>query len=63
MLPPFMLFVYPSNLWSILVYSGIYRDKNSYSFSANWNLAGKVSDIIVRFMAQWNSGACEPELP
>jgi hypothetical protein len=91
MLRPFILFTYPSVLWSTLVYSlsvgwlivlsesvaTIYRNKASYNFSAlgtglvylspfiggilGTAVAGKVSDIIVRFMARRNGGVYEPE--
>ncbi|KIX02278.1 uncharacterized protein Z518_08217 [Rhinocladiella mackenziei CBS 650.93] len=90
-LRPFILFVYPSVLWSTLVYSlsvgwlivlseaisHIYRNSDSYHFSAlgaglvylspfvggilGTAVAGKVSDIIVRFMARRNGGVYEPE--
>ena len=88
---PFILFAYPSVLWSTLVYSlsigwlivlsesvaSIYRNKASYHFSAlgtglvylspflggvlGTAVAGKVSDMIVRFMARRNGGIYEPE--
>ena len=88
---PFILFTYPSVLWSALVYSlsvgwlivlsesmtSIFRNKASYNFSAlgtglvylspfiggilGTAVAGKVSDIIVRFMARRNGGVYEPE--
>jgi hypothetical protein len=91
MLRPFILFAYPSVLWSTLVYSlsvgwlivlsesvaSIYRNKASYNFSALGTglvylspfiggilgtvVAGKVSDIVVRFMARRNGGVYEPE--
>jgi hypothetical protein len=91
MLRPFILFTYPSVLWSTLVYSlsvgwlivlsesvaDIYRNKASYNFSAlgtglvylspfiggilGTAVAGKVSDIVVRFMARRNGGVYEPE--
>jgi hypothetical protein len=91
MLRPFILFAYPSVLWSTLVYSlsvgwlivlsesvaSIYRNKASYNFSAlgtglvymspfvggilGTAVAGRVSDIIVRFMARRNGGVYEPE--
>ncbi|EXJ80790.1 hypothetical protein A1O3_07074 [Capronia epimyces CBS 606.96] len=90
-LRPFILFVYPSVLWSTLVYSlsvgwlivlseaisTIYRTRDSYNFSAlgaglvyispfvggilGTAIAGKVSDIIVRYMARLNGGVYEPE--
>lgn len=88
---PFILFAYPSILWSTLVYSlsvgwlivlseamsTIYRSKSTYNFSAlgtglvyispfiggilGTAVAGKVSDVIVRFMARRNGGIYEPE--
>ena len=88
---PFILFAYPSILWSTLVYSlsigwlivlsesvsSIYRNKDSYNFTAlqtglvyvspflggvlGTAVAGKVSDIIVRFMSRRNGGVYEPE--
>ncbi len=88
---PFILFAYPSVLWSTMVYSlsvgwlivlsesvsHIYRDKDTYNFSAlgtglvylspfvggvlGTAVAGKVSDIIVRFMSRRNGGVYEPE--
>ena len=88
---PFILFAYPSILWSTLVYSlsvgwlivlsesvaSIYRNKSTYNFSAlgtglvyispfiggvlGTAVAGKVSDIIVRFMSRRNGGLYEPE--
>ena len=88
---PFILFAYPSILWSTLVYSlsigwlivlsesvaYIYRNKQTYNFSAlgtglvyispfiggilGTAVAGKVSDIIVRFMSRRNGGVYEPE--
>lgn len=91
MLRPFILFTYPSVLWSTLVYSlsvgwlivlsesvaDIYRNKESYNFSAlgtglvylspfiggilGTAVAGRVSDIVVRFMARRNGGVYEPE--
>lgn len=90
-LRPFILFAYPSVLWSTLVYSlsvgwlivlsesisDIYRSREGYNFSAlgagliylspfiggilGTAVAGKVSDIIVRFMARRNGGVYEPE--
>jgi len=90
-LRPFILFAYPSVLWSTMVYSlsvgwlivlsesvsDIYRNRDSYNFSAlgtglvylspfiggilGTGVAGKVSDIIVRFMARRNGGIYEPE--
>ena len=90
-LRPFILFAYPSILWSTLVYSlsigwlivlsesvaEIYQNKESYHFTAlqtglvyispfvggvlGTAVAGKVSDIIVRFMSRRNGGIYEPE--
>ena len=90
-LRPFILFAYPAILWSTLVYSlsigwlivlsesvsSIYRDKETYNFSAlqtglvylspfvggvlGTAVAGRVSDIIVRFMSRHNGGIYEPE--
>jgi Major Facilitator Superfamily len=91
MLRPFILFAYPSVLWSTVVYSlsvgwlivlsesvaEIYRNKETYNFSAlgtglvylspfiggilGTAVAGKVSDIIVRYMSRQNGGVYEPE--
>lgn len=91
MLRPFILFAYPSILWSSLIYalsigwlivisesvSSIYENRESYSFSAlqvglvyispfiggvlGTAVAGKVSDLIVRFLARKNGGVYEPE--
>jgi hypothetical protein len=91
LLRPFILFTYPSVLWSALVYAlsvgwlivlsesvtSIFRNKDSYNFSAlgtglvylspfvggilGTAVAGKVSDIVVRFMARRNGGVYEPE--
>lgn len=91
MLRPFVLYLYPAVLWSSLVYalsigwlivlsesvSSIYRNKESYNFSAlgtglvyispfiggvlGTAVAGKVSDIIVRYMSRRNGGVYEPE--
>ena len=88
---PFILFAYPSILWSTLVYSlsigwlivlsesvaSIYRDQATYNFTAlqtglvyispfiggvlGTAVAGKVSDVIVRFMSRRNGGIYEPE--
>ena len=88
---PFVLFAYPSILWSTAVYSlsigwlivlsesaaEIYRSPDTYRFSAlstgliyispfiggilGTAVAGKLSDIIVRFMARRNEGVYEPE--
>jgi hypothetical protein len=91
MIRPFILFAYPSVLWSTLVYSlsvgwlivlsesvsHIYRNKKTYNFSAlgtglvylspfiggvlGTAVAGKVSDIIIRYMSRRNGGIYEPE--
>ncbi len=88
---PFILFAYPSILWSTVVYSlsigwlivlsesvsSIYRDRDSYNFSALQTglvylspfvggilgtiVAGKVSDHVVWWMAKHNGGVYEPE--
>ena len=89
---PFILFAYPSILWSTVVYatsigwlivlsetvSVIFRDPSySYQFSAlgtglvyispfiggilGTAVAGKFSDLIVRFMTRRNDGIYEPE--
>jgi MFS family permease len=88
---PFLLFAYPSILWSSLIYAmsigwlivlsecvgHIFEDRDSYNFTAlqvglvyispfiggiiGTAIAGKVSDIIVRFMARRNGGVYEPE--
>ena len=88
---PFILFAYPSILWSALVYSlsigwlivlsesvtTIYRSKSTYNFTAlqagliyispfiggilGTAVAGKFSDLIVRFMSRRNGGVYEPE--
>lgn len=88
---PFILFAYPSILWSTAIYSlsigwlivlsecaaTIYRSPDTYHFSAlstgliyispfiggvmGTAVAGKLSDIIVRFMARRNEGVYEPE--
>ena len=90
-LRPFILFAYPAILWSTLVYSlsigwlivlsesvsSIYRNKETYNFSAlqtglvylspfiggvlGTAVAGRVSDVIVRFMSRHNGGVYEPE--
>ena len=90
-LRPFVLFAYPSILWSTLVYSlsigwlivlsesvsSVYRNKESYNFSSlgtglvyispfiggilGTAVAGKVSDIVVRYMSRRNEGIYEPE--
>ena len=88
---PFVLFLYPSILWSAMVYSLsvgwlivlsesvslVYKNSESYNFSSiqtglvylspfiggilGTAVAGKVSDVIVRFMARRNDGVYEPE--
>ncbi|KAF2421096.1 MFS general substrate transporter [Tothia fuscella] len=88
---PFILFAYPSILWSALVYSlsvgwlvvlsesvnDIYRNIHTYNFTPiqvglvyisaflgslfGTAIAGKVSDLIVRYMAMRNGGVYEPE--
>lgn len=88
---PFILFVYPSILWSTLIYSlsigwlivlsesvsTIFENKASYNFTPlqaglvyispfiggvlGTAVAGKVSDIIVRYMSRCNDGVYEPE--
>ena len=88
---PFILFTYPSILWSTLVYSlsigwlivlsesvtVIYENKDSYNFTPlqtglvyvspfvggilGTAVAGKVSDIVVRYMSRRNGGVYEPE--
>ena len=88
---PFLLFAYPSILWSALIYAmsigwlivlsesvgHIFEDRNSYNFTPlqvglvyvspfiggiiGTAIAGKVSDLIVRFMARRNGGIYEPE--
>ena len=88
---PFILFAYPSILWSTLVYSlsigwlivlsesvsTIYENKASYNFTPlqaglvyvspfiggvlGTAVAGKVSDVIVRYMSRVNDGIYEPE--
>ncbi|KAJ9499861.1 hypothetical protein H2202_004851 [Exophiala xenobiotica] len=88
---PFILFAYPSVLWSALVYSlsvgwlivlsesmtAIYKNRDTYNFTSlqaglvyvspfiggvlGTAVAGKVSDIIVRYMARRNGGVYEPE--
>lgn len=88
---PFLLYAYPAVLWSAVIYSCsvgwlivisesmalIYRDKDSYNFSAlstglvylspfiggvlGTAVAGKMSDIIVMAMAKRNGGLYEPE--
>jgi MFS family permease len=88
---PFVLYLYPSILWSAMVYSlsvgwlivlsesvaVVYKNSASYNFTSiqtglvylspfiggilGTAVAGKVSDIIVRFMARRNDGVYEPE--
>jgi len=88
---PFLLFTYPSILWSALIYAmsigwlivlsecvgHIYEDRDSYNFTPlqvglvyispfiggiiGTAIAGKVSDMIVRYMARKNGGIYEPE--
>ena len=88
---PFILFAYPSILWSTLVYSlsigwlivlsesvsTIYENKTTYNFTPlqaglvyispfiggvlGTAVAGKVSDVIVRYMSRCNDGIYEPE--
>jgi MFS family permease len=88
---PFLLFAYPSILWSALIYAmsigwlivlsesvgHIFEDRASYNFTPlqvglvyispfiggiiGTAIAGKVSDLIVRFMARRNGGVYEPE--
>lgn len=88
---PFILFAYPTILWSALVYSlsigwlivlsesvsSIYANQDSYHFKPlsiglvyispfiggvlGTAVAGKVSDVIVRFMSRRNGGVYEPE--
>lgn len=88
---PFILFAYPSVLWSAVVYalsvgwlivisesvSKIFESKDTYGFTAlqaglvylspfiggllGTAVAGKVSDIVVRFMTRRNGGIYEPE--
>ena len=90
-LRPFVLFVYPSILWSAAVYAlsvgwlivlsesvaNIFRARDTYNFTAlqaglvyispfiggvlGSAVAGKFSDIVVRFMARRNGGLYEPE--
>ncbi|KAI5364490.1 putative major facilitator superfamily, MFS transporter superfamily [Septoria linicola] len=91
MVRPFILFAYPSILWSALVYSlsigwlivlsesvsYIYISRDSYNFTSlqaglvyispfvggilGTAVAGKVSDLIVRWLARRNGGIYEPE--
>ncbi|KAJ6151523.1 hypothetical protein N7470_007120 [Penicillium chermesinum] len=88
---PFVLFAYPSVLWSAVVYalsvgwlivisesvSKIYESQEVYGFTAlqtgliyispfvggllGTAVAGKVSDIVVRYLTRRNGGIYEPE--
>lgn len=88
---PFVLYAYPSVLWSAVVYalsvgwlivisesvSRIYESSETYGFTAlqtgliyispfvggllGTAVAGKVSDIVVRYMTRRNGGIYEPE--
>ncbi|QIW98369.1 hypothetical protein AMS68_003887 [Peltaster fructicola] len=88
---PFILFAYPSILWSALVYAlsigwlivlsesvaVIYENRESYNFTAlqvglvyispfvggvlGTAVAGKVSDVLVQWLARKNGGVYEPE--
>jgi MFS family permease len=88
---PFLLFSYPSILWSALIYAmsigwlivlsecvgHIFEARDTYNFTPlqvglvyispfiggiiGTAIAGKVSDVIVRFMARRNGGIYEPE--
>lgn len=88
---PFVLFAYPSVLWSTVVYAlsvgwlivlsesvaHIFEGKDNYNFTPlqiglvyispfvggllGTAVAGKVSDIIVRFLTRRNGGIYEPE--
>ena len=88
---PFILFAYPSILWSTLIYSlsigwlivlsesisTIFENKATYNFTPlqaglvylspfiggvlGTAVAGKVSDVIVRYMSRCNGGVYEPE--
>lgn len=90
-LRPFVLYAYPSVLWSAVVYalsvgwlivisesvSKIFESKETYGFTAlqaglvyispfvggllGTAVAGKVSDIVVRFLTRRNGGIYEPE--
>ena len=90
-LRPFILYAYPSVLWSALVYSlsigwlivlsesisNIYKRRDTYNFTSlqaglvyvspfiggilGTVVAGRVSDVIVRYMAKKNGGVYEPE--
>ncbi|KAJ5396806.1 hypothetical protein N7509_004919 [Penicillium cosmopolitanum] len=90
-LRPFILFAYPSVLWSTVVYSlsvgwlivlsesvaVVYESSEHYGFTAlqtglvyispfiggllGTAVAGKVSDIVARFMTRRNGGIYEPE--
>lgn len=88
---PFILFAYPSILWSTVVYSlsvgwlivlsesvsEIYQNRSTYNFTSlqtglvylspfiggilGTAVAGKVSDLIVRWLSRKNDGVYEPE--
>lgn len=88
---PFILFCYPSILWSAMVYalsvgwlivisesvSTIYEARSTYNFTPlqagliylspfiggilGTAVAGKISDLIVRFVSRRNGGIYEPE--
>lgn len=88
---PFVLFLYPSVLWSAVVYalsvgwlivisesvSRIFESKQTYGFTPlqaglvyispfvggllGTAVAGKVSDIVVRYLTRLNGGIYEPE--
>ncbi|KAJ5889046.1 hypothetical protein N7495_009087 [Penicillium taxi] len=88
---PFILFAYPSVLWSTVMYtlsvgwlivisesvSTIYESKEKYGFTAlqtgliyispfvggllGTAVAGKVSDVVVRYLTRRNGGVYEPE--
>ena len=88
---PFILYAYPSILWSTLIYSlsigwlivlsesvaTIYENKETYNFDSlqtglvyvspfvggilGTAVAGKVSDVVVRYLARKNGGVYEPE--
>lgn len=88
---PFILYAYPSILWSSLVYSlsigwlivlsesvtSIYKSRDTYNFTSlqaglvyispfiggvlGTAVAGKVSDLVVRYLSRRNGGVYEPE--
>lgn len=90
-LRPFILFAYPSILWSALVYalsvgwlivlsesvSTLFENRSSYNFTPlqvgliyispfiggvlGTAVAGKLSDVIVQYLARKNGGVYEPE--